>query len=188
MIVARSAGCSSARPAWGTRSLMLAIEVSTGSTSSQSMYRSGVGRRRLRASVRYWPSIPRRRRTPDAPTSTATRRSEFSIVSRRRSLTRTTLRPSMSTICLSMRSSRRRISFGRCLNLSMSIVLVRSWAPERSMDATDDHGRKIRRLSVFTTRPVTGGYRSPTATMRSATLPIGSFCRSRTGRPMAWLR
>ena len=57
-----------------------------------------------------------------------------------------------------------------------------------SSDSTDDQGRKIRRRSVCTTSPVTGGYRSPTATMRSATLPIGSPCRSRTGRPIAWLR
>ena len=49
-------------------------------------------------------------------------------------------------------------------------------------------GRKIWRRSVRATSPVTGGYRSPMATMRSAIVPIGSPCGSRTGRPMHWLR
>ena len=54
--------------------------------------------------VRNGPSSPRRRNRPAAPTSTATTRSRPSISSRLTSLTRMTLRPSMSTICLSSRS------------------------------------------------------------------------------------
>ena len=64
---ARSAGWSSASPLWGTRSFTDAIDDSTGSTSSQSMYRSGIGRRRPRASVRNGPSKPSRRIRPAAP-------------------------------------------------------------------------------------------------------------------------
>ena len=123
-----------------------------------------------------------------APTSTATRWSAPSTSSRRRSLTRTTLRPSMSTIWLSSRSRLRRISLGRWWNLLMSMAVVRSVAPPASREATDCQGRKISRPLVLTTRPVTGGYRSPMATIRSATVPIGSPCSSRTGRPIAWLR
>jgi hypothetical protein len=44
-----------------------------------------------------------------------------------------------------MRSSRRRISFGRCWNFAMSMWLVASFAPARSNEATDDHGRTIGR-------------------------------------------
>ena len=43
------------------------------------------------------------------------------------------------------------------LNLAMSSVDVFSRAPLASSDATDDQGRKILRRSVATTRPVTGG-------------------------------
>ena len=113
------------------------------------MYRSGTDRRRLRASERDGDSIPRRRRRPAPPTSTATRWSAPPTSSRRRSLTRTTLRPSMSTICLSIRSDRSRISSGRCWNLPMSMVAVRSLAPVVSSDSTDVQGTKMRRRSVF---------------------------------------
>ena len=63
------------------------------------------------------PRCPSRRSSPAAPTSTATRWSLPSTSSSRRSLTRTTLRPSMSTICLSSRSSRSRNSFVALLEL-----------------------------------------------------------------------
>ena len=77
----------------------------------------------------------------------------------------------MSTIWRSIRSSFRRISLGRCWNLLMSIADVPSVAPLASRLATDCQCRKISRPFVLTTMPVTGGYRSPMATIRSATVP-----------------
>ena len=67
--------------------------------------------------------MPSRRRMPAAPTSTATRRSE-PLDDRRgcTSLTRTTRRPSMSTICLSSRSSLEQDLVRRWRNLLMSSV------------------------------------------------------------------
>jgi hypothetical protein len=63
----------------------------------------------------------------------------------------------MSTICLSSRSARSWISFGRDWNFVMSILSVDRRAPDESKRATCDQGRKIRRRSVATTSPVTGG-------------------------------
>ena len=62
------------------------------------------------------------------------------------------------------------------------------YRPAASREVTELQWRKISRPLVLTTIPVTGGYRSPMATIRSATVPIGSPCLSRTGRPIAWLR
>src|ERR1035437_891592 len=63
----------------------------------------------------------------------------------------------------------------------MSIADVQRLAPPASRLATDCQWRKISRPFVLTTMPVTGGYRSPMATIRSATVPIGSPSLSRTG-------
>ena len=66
---------------------------------------------------------------------------------------------------------------------------VRSRAPDASSCSTSDQGRKISRpLATRTTTPVTGGYVSPSATIRSRTRPNGSPWPSSTGRPMIWLR
>src|SRR4051794_34883026 len=127
--------------------------------------------------------MPIRRNSPAAPTSTATSRSRSLTSSSRTSLTRMTLRPSRSTIWRSNRSALSRISLWRRLNRPTSMVRTRSRAPVASNVSTSRHGMKIRRRSVSMTRPVTGGYLPPIATIRSAMVPIGSPAGSRTGRP-----
>ena len=134
-MVARSAGCSSERPACGTRSRTLAMVEPSGSTSSQSMYEAtrdcSPERRLIQESGR-----PSRRSSPAVPTSTATRRIAPSTKSRITSLARTTLRPSMSTICLSSRSPLRRISSSRRRKRLMLTRVAKIVAPAASIRST----------------------------------------------------
>ena len=71
------------------------------------------------------PSIPSRRSSPAAPTSTADQVELALDVVEPRSLTRTTLRPSMSTICLSSRSVAQPDLVRALLEAVMSMVAAR---------------------------------------------------------------
>ena len=81
-----------------------------------------------------------------------------------------------------------RISSGAGWNLLMSIVCDAQPRPAGVEALTEPQGRKIWRRSVATTRPVTGGYRSPIGDDQVGDLADRLAVWSRTGRPMTWLR
>ena len=177
---AMSAGCSRASLVWAMRSLTELTSLLTGSTASQEISFWGQSRPRAALARRPIPSNPIRRISPRPPMSTPTSSMVPSTWESWRSLTRTTRRPSMSTICLSStwRDSQSSLS-ARVWGWSALSSSFRLSSLLSQLRTTVQSIARSLRLPLRTT-PVTRGKGSLMSTIRSRTRPMRCCLRSTT--------
>src|SRR3984893_9942352 len=178
-ISAMSAGWSLASLVWAIRSLTELTSVFTGSTASQEISFCGQSSPRAAVRRRPSPSSPTRRASPRLPISTPMTSIAPSTWESCRSFTRTTRRPSMSTICLSRicRASQSSVSARLCgCKLAASIFKLSSLLSQ--LRTTDQSSERTFPL-FFRMTPVTLGKGSVITTTRSRTRPT-RCCRTST--------
>ncbi len=174
-----SAGCIFASLLWAIRNLTELTSVLTGSTASQEISFCGQSSPKADVIRRPTPSSPTRRASPRLPISTPMTSIDPSTWESCRSFTRTTRRPSMSTICLSRicRASQSSLSARLCgCKLAASTFRLSSLLSQ--LRTTDQSSERTFRL-FFRMTPVTLGKGSVITTTRSRTRPT-RCCRTST--------
>ena len=185
---AMSAGWSSSSLVRGTARRTELSSVCLTSTSFQSI-RCGRGFWRLMARRSLILPSPTRRRIALLEMSTPTTCTSAPMRSSWMSLTRMTLRPSVSTSCLSRKVAERCSSSGSSSRALSAARGTRSKVPDSSKLVMSGHAAHRVLPRRRTPTAVTRGYAWPAVvTTRSCTVPAGVSATSRTGLPNSLLR